>query len=452
MTAFYQLITDTDAQLAEGVTVSALYVVASLEIAIRDEDETGLALRLHSYPADINKRGYWAPPNMQYHVNRNYDAPQSIPEIVKQFRQHIAGRATNMLDDITLLAESFGLRGAVVSQVPEGLITEIKPSINSPTMINAFCTVRFALTGLNEKSEANLVDREGRHGFVLFPLDGKSISKVRNRIDIDGTGTLVSHYLGKPIISGLQRVLERHVGGVRDRAIDVSAVATRRSEHGIIVVADIAGYGRVLTSQYFGYVSSQAKEQRAFQSRVLSALERALTATGTTQVQTAGDGFLAGYPTSGDDKVTQETLVDVLQQWTDTVRLIHVEINAALAAAQNTSRLGSRIAISFGEYEWGRINGLGSFAPSFNGPAVVDTARLEQGLNRYAGEQVELGAMKGGEHLLVLDEALVRFMGAGLKKLSGLSWNDLGVVTLRAKERIIGGSRLFQWSPPTSLL
>lgn len=443
--AFYQLITGPELGIPGSVTVSGLYVVASLEIAIRDAEGTGLALRLHSYPADVNRQGYWAPPNMQYHVNRDYEAPQDISDILAHFTRYVDDRSPSMLEDVTLLAESFGLRGAVVRRLAEESIIELKPSINQPAIINAFCTVRFALTGLNEKSEANLVDREGRHGFVLFPLDGALATKVRHQIDLYGTGTVARHFLGKPIISGLERVLDQHARGVRARAIDVSTVVTRRTEQGIIVVADIAGYGRVLTSEYLGYVSTRDRELRSFQSRVLSALERALTATGTTQVQTAGDGFVAGYPTENEGPTVIETVMEVLHHWTETVTLIDEEINVALAEANNPSRLGSRIAVSYGRYEWGRINGLESFSPAFNGPAVVDTARLEQGLNAYIAERVRNQTMAGDEHMLAIDKRLAAVIGAKLDTLGAMGWADAGEYTLRAKERNINGVRLFQW-------
>lgn len=443
--SFYQQITGPDPKIPDGVPISHLYVVASLEIGVLHEEGTGLVLRLHSYPANTEQQGYWAPPNMQYDVSRNFEAPQDIDEILTEFRRYVDGNATEMLKDVTGLAQSFGLRGAVVKRLSEENIVEIKPSINQPQIINAFCTVRFALTEVKEKSETNLVDREGRHGFILFPLDGVSVTKVRRRVDVHGTGASAMHYLGKPIISGLERVLEQPLHGIRERSIDVRRIQTRRAEHGIIAVADIAGYGRVLTSQYLGYVSSRDKELRDFQSRVLSALELALTATGTTQVQTAGDGFVAGYPTGNEDQSTEETFFEVMRHWTETVRLINHEINAALTHANNTSRLGSRIAISDGPYEWGRINGLGSFSPAFNGPAVVDTARLEQGLNAFISDQVRDESMAGDEHMLVMDQHLALRIGTRLGGLADLGWEDLGDVTLRAKERTISGVRLFQW-------
>lgn len=444
--AYYQLINSSSPEDV-GATVSGLYVVASLEMAIRDANGIGLALRLHSYPADINRQGYWAPPNMQYKVNANFEAPQKVAELLSAFRKFVVDKRGSMLEDITLLAESFGLRGAVVEPVYAEPIFELKPSINQPNVINAFCTVRFSLTSLNEKSEANLVDREGRHGFVLFPLYGLSAAKVRQIVDVHGTGQSARHFLGKPLISGLERVLDEHLQGVLARAIDVSAVATIRVEKGIIAVADITGYGRVLTSEYRGVLGTANAEYRVFQSRVLSALERALTATGTTQVQTVGDGFVAGYPTSVEGPAIHETFLEVLKYWTETVRLVNCEINNELAHANNELRLGSRLAVSHGDYDWGRINGMSSFSPAFNGPTVVHAARLEQGLNAYIRDRVRDCSLRGDEHLLAIDQGLVQSVGAGLEALALMGWVDAGECTLRAKEREIHGVRLFQWQP-----
>ena len=352
-----------------------------------------------------------------------------------------------MRTDLKNLAESFGLRETVVQRLEEDPIFEIKPSINEPTVINAYYTVRFALTEVNEDSEANLVDRESRHGFVVLPLKGLSlISSVRQRTDPHGTGKPTRYYLGKPIISGLQQVIEQPetVERILQRAIDVSRVETRRGGVGILGVADVAGYGRALSSGFLALMSDPESERRSYQARVLGVLELALTATGTTQVQTAGDGFLAGYPSNGLDDA-REMLFDVIENWSDTIRMITDEINGALSRANNTVRLGSRIALSLGAYEWGRIDGFGSFSPAFNGPAVVDTARLEQGLNAYVRERVRSGHMKGDEHMLALDPTLADGFGGTFDRLTTTGWTDLGDVTLQAKERVISQARLFEW-------
>lgn len=447
---FYQRITDADYAIPDGVTVSNLYVVSSLEISVADKTGTGLALRLHSYPSDTLRPGYWAPPNLQYPVNNGYDAPQQTHEIVAEMETFVQGHAAAMREDLTLLAESFGLRGAVIDRVQEDYVVELKPSINQPAIINAFCTVRFALRrGLREGSEANLVDREGRHGFVLLPLDGPARQiQVRERRDTAGTNQHSLYFLGKPIMSGLHHILKDRVrvDAMRRRAIDVTLVETRLAQRGIVAVADVAGYGRVLNSEFLGLMTDPNTERREYQSRVLGALETALTATGTTQVQTAGDGFVAGYPTADDERVL-DTLMDVIQHWTDSVSIID-GINERLASAGNRLRLGSRIALHFGNYEWGRINGMGSFMPAFNGPAIVDTARLEQGLNSYVNDSASTAEVSEPQHSLVLSDAVFSDApGVRLESLEALvashGWRYEGVICLRAKERDIDGVHLF---------
>ncbi|MGY3129156.1 class 3 adenylate cyclase [Agrococcus sp. UYP33] len=449
---FYERIADADHVLPEGVPISHLYVVASLELSVTDGRGTSLALRLHSYPSTLRHEGYWAPPNLQYHVNQKYEAPQNVDEIVAHFHRYVRDHAERMLEDVTLLAESFGLRGAVIGRVAEDLLIELKPSINQPTKTNAFCTVRFALEDLRERSEANLVDREGRHGFVLLPLDGDAKAElISERPDVNGTGILSLYFLGKPLISGLGYILRDRVrvGEIRRRAINVEDEATRLEQTGIVAVADIAGYGRVLTSKYHGILAEANSERRRYQALVLAALETALTATGTTQVQTAGDGFVAGYPT-GEGMLPAETLLNVISQWTTTVRLVE-EINTKLANASNDSRLGSRIALNYGEYEWGRINGISSFSPAFNGTAVVDTARLEQGLNIHVAELIQSGELDGPQHVLVLSSAFsdvidADALEAALSEIIAQGWEDCGTISLRAKERKIDGARLFHWA------
>lgn len=451
---FYKLVDDPSAlELPPGVHISYLYVVASLEIAIKDRVGSGLALRLHSYPRDTSSEGYWAPPNLQYRLD--HEAPPEVKKMVEDLHEYVKSNHEVMAKNLVNLAESFGLRGAKVERVEGDPITELKPSINNPGVNSAFCTVRFALTDLKERSETNLVDRDGRHGFIFFPLTGPATERIRNYQDLGGTGLVSRHYLGKPVISGLQHLLDYPivVSGILGRAINVEEVKTHRKQNGLIVAADIAGYGKVLVSEYLGLMSNPTSERSEYQRRVLSALESAFTAAGTTQVQTAGDGFIAAYPVGDLASDFDEVFINVVENWTKTVNLVSGEINSALATANQKGRLGTRIGISAGEYEWGRINGLESFAPAFNGPAIVRTARLEQGLNNAMrkGFLKQNGKKKvqirSDEHYLAFDpEGSRKLSLSAISRLDNLGWRSLGEFALSAKEFQGNDIQVFSWS------
>lgn len=439
-----------------SLRVNDLYVTASLEVVLRDSGGDGIVLRLHSYPASVNNVGYWAPPNLQYKVNKHGDAPRGSEAILAMFERHQSESFINSTqEEIRLLAESFGLRGAEVKPVGH-LLVEAKPSINDPARINAFSTIRFALTYVEPESHANLVDPEGRHGFIVLPLPARaSDPRIRMGEDLSGTGELCRFFLGKPVMSGLNTLLERGdvVRQMRGNAIDVSHVGKFRLQHGLLVAADIAGYGEALVATLMGLLGDPEVERSRYRRRVLGVLESALTATGTTQVQSAGDGFVAGYPCSQGAKMMRETLDRIISSWTTTVRAITHEINPLLTRTQELPGLGSRMAVDSGVYEWGRINGIDSFFPAFEGAAVITAARLEQALRQgMIDKELE---MEGGRmvtmnkqgHYLALSSEIAQSAGIDNGSKLGHGWEMIGRCKLQAKELQRENVVLFAWNP-----
>ena len=404
------LMTGAEPKLPDRVVVSGLYLVASLEAVLDDGATSGLLLRLHSYPRDPGREGYWAPPNLQFRVDSDDEPPQTPRAIAQAFARYQAEQQSVIEHAVVHLAESFGLRGVYLSLVDDGLRFEVKPSINEPTVINAFRTLRFTLRRVSRGSEANLVDREVRHGFITIPLTTGGYSK-RPALKVDGLSTV-------------------------------------RRDSGIIAVADFAGYGAILNGAFTGMFNDPDAARKEYQTRVLGTLERSLTNPGTTQVQTVGDGFVAAYPVGTRPEQLAAKLVTVISRWTETVRIVDRDLNGALATSNNLARLGSRMALTSGRYEWGRINGLESFAPAFTGSAVVEAARLEQALNTHMTQACGEGSLPKASHLLAIGEPLVGHADMLRESLEALGWlfRDSSC-DLRAKEVTFAVNRILVWSP-----
>ena len=445
-----RLMTGAEPKLPKGIAVSGLYLVASLEAVLDDGATSGLLLRLHSYPRDPGREGYWATPNLQFRVDGDDEPPQTPVGIAQAFARYQAEQQSAIEHAVVLLAESFGLRGVCLSLVDDGLCFEVKPSINEPTVINAFRTLRFTLRRVSPGSEANLVDREVRHGFVTIPLTTGGHSKQSAVEDLEENSDGELLYLGKPLISALQRMLGNPSELLRLSltALRVDRLSTVRRDSGIIAVADFAGYGAILNGTFTGMFNDPDAARKEYQTRVLGTLERSLTYPGTTQVQTVGDGFVAAYPVGTRSEQLAAKLVTVISRWTETVRIVDKDLNGALAKSNNLARLGSRMALTSGRYEWGRINGLESFAPAFTGSAVVEAARLEQALNTYMTQACGEGSLPKASHLLAIGEPLVGHADMLRESLKALGWlfrdpsHDL-----RAKEVTFAVNRILVWSP-----
>lgn len=439
--------------------VSHLYVTATLEMVLRDTTHEGMVLRLHSYPSSSEYEGYWAPPNLQYKVEPKDEAPPGREEVLEAFDHYQKTNARSIKEDIERLAESFGLRGVEVERVGSSLV-EAKPSINNPEITNAFSTMRFVLTKARKHSYANLVDPDGRYGFVVLPLPADP-SDPRIRIDYDpnGTGKKCRFFLGKPVISGLNMLLDdvEAVRNLHGHATDVSKIEKHRTQFGLLAAADIAGYGEALQVTLMGLLSDPEVERSTYRRRVLGALETALTAMGSTQVQSAGDGFVAGYPCTGSGSVVlAESLDRILRPWTATLRTIANEINPVLTGSSKLQGLGSRMAIDAGVYQWGRINGIGSFFPSFDGSTVITAARMEQALNqsmidpKMAALQMEDGrtvTLRKQGHYLALSPAVAMVAETLSGTLMEAGWTLIGRCVLESKKLVIENVLVLEWKP-----
>jgi hypothetical protein len=62
-------------------------------------------------------------------------------------------------------------------------------------------------------------------------------------------------------------------------------------------------------------------------------------------------------------------------------------------------RLGSRLAVHAGRYRYGKIGLAASMVPAFDGAAIIDVSRLEQGLRAHAKRNDD--PLPGGHHVIV---------------------------------------------------
>lgn len=186
----------------------------------------------------------------------------------------------------------------------------------------------------------------------------------------------------------------------------------------------------------FGVRGEQMAE--LLQSSVIRQFDIIFSQLGVSQIRTLGDGFMAAFPhrvfPDVADVVT--ALIGYWRRFLETLEQLNEDIRDPRLA------IGSRMALHYGSYQYGRI-GLGrSFSPTFDGASVVQVARLEQGLALAVKGAAEAGAdpddrlamVRGQRHVLAVSDAAYERCAGRLEDLS----DDLefhGRMPLDAKER-----------------
>lgn len=426
-------------------SLSAIWVLATLEIVVRDDtNRAGLLLQLASYTlndplAPQHGEGYWAPPNVAYPVEMGFSPPSTVWSLRRAIRDAV--EEDRMQVDLSQLAYSMGLRDTRLEY--RGRFIELKISPRTPGAVKAYCVVRYGLTGVDDGCLRNLADPEGRRGLIFYPLttEGELPGELR-RSDQHERDEL--WYLGKPVMSNVQRLLTEPAAR---RSLTASQISVPSSlfaleDTGIICVADLAGYGSALRYAHdnmHAFPVSVDQIELFFRRTVASQLENMLAALGTTQAQLAGDGFLSAYP----DRLgvsRRDRIARTLRQWSLVVDRV-TELNTHIR--DDRYKIGSRLALHAGGYCYGRTGLISSFAAAFDGANIIEAARLEQALGsamRNHRMVIDAPTDSGGEatlkargHYVVVSPKLLEETPDALEDL-GSGWSKVGTVDVSAKE------------------
>lgn len=362
--------------------MSSMYHLATLEVVV-DDGESGpcMALLLGSYAIDATVRsehgeGYWVPPNVAYPVPYGFTAPTTHGSLRRRFEGGC--NRDRLAQDVEQLAYTFGLRDVDIAY--RGGFIEVKNSPRTPELIRAFYIDRFALIAADPDSLVNLADPESRHGIVFIPL--VDADRHVHHKESASHGRSEAWFLGKPLQSNIEHVVfDATINSqLRSTAVTIPGEAFVSQENGLICVGDVSGYGAALQyarEEMRSFAVSNAEIRQVFRSCVISELEAFVCRIETTQVQFAGDGFLTALPVRvhGD---AGDAIPRLVEAWDLLVARLR-DLNESIADAQR--KIGSRLAVVMGDYRYGRMSKLRSFAPAFDGDEVIRAARLEQALN-----------------------------------------------------------------------
>jgi class 3 adenylate cyclase len=396
-----------------------LWHVATLEIVVKDEFGIYLLLSMLNYdeddpehdPEDDPDEGYWTPPFVSYPVDMRYRAPTSAGAVRQMFD---ASEDRRRMDEaVSQLAWQIGLGDPRIEYL--GSFMELKSSPRYAEHVKCFKMHRYSIQVGDDYGVRNLADPEARLGFVYLPLDHPD--EVLIPRDNPRYQRMEQWFRGKPIATNVEYLLKRDADAMRDRAITLRPEHWWRAEEGLLCVVDLAGFGgaaryaRERMSSFHLTGDDIATELR---SSVVTYFEKILARLGASQVQTAGDGFIAAFPCRVFDPAT--VAERLLVSWHRSLQELE-RLNLAIRAPEHT--LGSRMALHYGPYRYGRIGQALSYWPALDGQSIVEVTRLEQGLALQAQKSDNTRDRTNSQsHRLIISDHAHKYCAATLHEAS----------------------------------
>lgn len=456
----YQLLDSLPDDTALPSVPTQLWLLITLEIVISDDYGEYLLLTHPSYSfttASNGNSGIWTPPFVGIPVPIGYSAPETVGSFRRAFSE--IEKCINFDDEVNRLAYVLGLPSPRFFRGES--FSEIKYSPRSCDSVKGYRVIRYHLESIGPRGRLNLADPECCKGYVFLPL--RELNSVLSKRHSAPHRRDQTYYLGKPLASNLEVILnsEDNVKRLQARAISLERTEFFREERGLLIAVDLAGYGTVCKyaqEKMHSFEKLGPEIAGEFRETVARYFYRMLAATGVYQVHMAGDGFICAlsetnFPEKGglwNAVVTFFDQYEVLLQQVAT-------LNSFIPEVQN--RVGSRIALHFGQYRYGRIAQALSFGADFDGASIIEVARLEAALREHSKgsaytQSVELAdtgnssaptKQMGARHLLVCSDVVVDEIRKIFRKRR--NWKDVDCLEINVKESKVKG-QIFEYSAP----
>lgn len=351
-----------------------LWLLLTLEIVVRDDHGNGLLLIYPSYSLPSQEKdtsmaeGHWAPPFLAYPISMAYVSPNTVGTIKELFQDF--EKTIQAEKEIFHLAYLLGLPDPQIR--PAGSFIELKKSPRMPEMIKCYKIIRFACLGMGNLGLKNISDPECRKGHVFLPLDDLKKSSWS--------------YISKPLMTNVRHILSQQgaVEGMKAHAIKLASNEFVVNEKGILVCIDLSGYGtasKYAMEQMHTFSKNGSKIAEEFRDSVAVLFYKLLVRIGVSQVHMAGDGLICAIPVrhfiNGSSEKTYKNLMLHYMSLLKEIGKLNKFIK------NSDKKLGSRIALHFGSYRYGRIAGIRSFSSDFEGSNIIEVARLEVALREY---------------------------------------------------------------------
>jgi hypothetical protein len=434
---------DESAEFKQGTLFdhkpTSLVLIAALEIVVEDDFGTYLLLTSPRYDdVEIVNRSlrrpipegpHWTLP----YISKTIEAPaggyKDVLATLRAAKQY--AKDWGPMSKLEVYANA--MFGGITIE-PGKVFYELKKSWSQPQVTKLYRIMRY--TAELGNCEANtLADAESRKGISFMPIDERYDQATASReCDLhERTETL---YLSQPVESNVADILKTSDDrrGLGTRAIKLDRSAFFREYVGLLFCGDIAGYGAASTyaESHMADFSEQDHGALLRDSASVAFTDLFLDA-GVSQVHTAGDGFICAIPLamstepdiSHDAGEAFQRFSHAYSKYVESLDALSQVLDHHFKSNHGGRRkapvLGSRLAIHFGKYRYGKMSQAVSLLTGFDGREIVVVSRLEQGL-RTVAKTPSLASqhdIKGIRHISAASREAGRVLG-GLRKFPDL--------------------------------
>jgi len=386
-----------------------LWLLITLEVVISDQYGESILLTYPSYnlggaaKMNILEEGYWAPPFFAQPIDIAYKSLDTVGSVMESFKEFET--KINAKEQIGELAYVMGLPNPDIAF--SGEFIELKRSPRSPNVWKCYKVLRYSCTNLGSRGRKNLADPECRKGYTFLPL--YDLDNVLKDFNCQIHNKSERLFLSKPLNSNIDFVLknESYLASLKSNAIKLNKDDFIIEEEGFILSFDLSGFGTVCkyaTENMHSFTESGHNIATHFRESVAYLFYNFLSSLGIAQVQMAGDGFIAAFPKRhfiADD--LNDVFAIIFKSYYSMLKKIN-EFNSSIK--DSSKKVGSRLALNYGDYKYGRIAHGRSTSPDFDGANIIETARLEGGLREFTKGKDMIDVDLQFEHTVIVSENL----------------------------------------------
>lgn len=411
---------------------TTLVIVATLEIVIKDDFGTSLLVISPRYEevevvdnelrTPLPESGHWTVP----YISRSLESPSGGYKHIKATLAEVdkALKTWDPEPKLKVYADTI-FRG--VNDIERiGGFYELKQSWSQPQVTKLYRIVR-CRPDLANCEAGTLADANSRKGIAYLPIDSRyeEVTRVRYCPLHRREERL---YQSQPIETNLCALVDHTEDrrGLKSQAIKLNRNAFFRKYTGLLLCGDIAGYGAA-SSYAEDHMTDFSKRDHGavLRDSATVAFTGLFLHTGVSQVHIAGDGFICAIPLATSlGACTPDMARNALQYFADAYMKYvaslehlsrelerHVESNAGVAPSSLV--LGSRLAIHYGEYRYGKMTQAASLLTGFDGREIVAVTRLEEGLSivRNTPKLARAHAITGVAHVAAASKDALRAVG-----------------------------------------